>query len=152
MSEFQVNIPEEDYSILQYTREGLPGIAVVNKALCDFEPKDIFAWHLSVIIDFEDLTEQGMPSRAEQTVVDPFCEQVDELVKGAPGMPNALFLARMTWNSTRQMVWRVYNPEIAYKVLQELIDSSNYPRQFDFRMEEDPEWKFAKWHLDNAAL
>ena len=45
MKKFKVLIPEEYYSISDFNQEGLPGVTVINTALRDFEPKELFAWH-----------------------------------------------------------------------------------------------------------
>jgi len=150
MKAYHVIIPEESYSIIKYKQEELPAIAVVNTALRDFEPKEVFSWHLSIIIDFEDLIENGMPSQAERDIVDPFGDNLDVLIKGADAeKSNALFLARVTWNGTRQLIWRVFDPEIVHKTLQKIINGNDYPREFDYRMEQDTEWDYAKWYLEN---
>lgn len=121
MKEYHVIIPEESYSIIKYKQEELPAIAVVNTALRDFEPKEVFSWHLSIIIDFEDLIENGMPSQEERTIVDTFGDYLDQLVKGTDvEKPNALFLARVTWNATRQLIWRVFDAALAHETLQKL--------------------------------
>lgn len=80
---------------------------MLNSGLKDFEHKSIFSWHLSVIIDFKDIVENGMPLREEREIVDPFCDRLDEEIKAGG---NALFLVRETWNKTRRLVWRVYDP------------------------------------------
>ncbi len=148
MTEFKVLIPEEYYSILDFNQENLPGIAVVNTALRAFEPKEVFAWHLSLILDFEDLVDNGMPSSAELEIVDAFGDKLDLLIKGNDlDKPNALFLARITWNKTRELIWRVFNPEIADKTLQDIINNGDYPRQFEYRMEQDDNWDLTEWHL-----
>jgi hypothetical protein len=148
MEEFQVSIPEEDYSILNFTNEDLPGVAVVNMALKDWEPKEVFSYHLSVIIDFEEVVDNGMPSREEGEAVDALEEKLQSLIKGPDiEKPNALFLARVTWNHTRQILWRVFDPEAANEALQGFIDGKSNNREFDYHMEEDTEWKYAEWYL-----
>lgn len=72
MGEFQVSIPQEHYDLLNFTTDDLPGIAVVNSALKTFEPKEVFAWHLSVTLHLNELVEKGMPSRSEVEVIDAF--------------------------------------------------------------------------------
>ncbi|WP_444925617.1 DUF695 domain-containing protein [Microbulbifer sp. TRSA002] len=138
-------IPEEEFGLLEWTQDELPCIAMLNSALKEFEPKKIFSWHLSLIIDFEDLIEKGMPSQQERDIVDPFCDKLDEEIKAGG---NALFLVRETWNGTRRYVWRVYNPDIAHEHLQFILEHKYYPRQFDYHMEQDMEWKQAKWYFD----
>jgi hypothetical protein len=148
MKEFKVLIPDEYYSILDFNQDDLPGVAVINTALRDFEPKEVFAWHLSIMLDFEDLIDNGMPSKAEREIVDPFGDKLDLLIKGDDlEKPNALFLARITWNKTRELIWRVFDPEIADKTLKEIIDNGNPPRQFDYKMEYDENWDLTEWHL-----
>ncbi len=143
--EVRVVLPEEEYGILEWKEERLPCVAVLNSALNDFEPKKIFCWHLSVIIYFDDLVENGMPSQEERDIVDPFCEKLDEEIKAGG---NALFLIRETWNKTRRLVWRVYNPDIAHEHLQYIVDHHRHPRPFDWHMDQDMEWEQAKWYFE----
>jgi hypothetical protein len=151
MTAYRVIIPEENYQLIEFRQEDLPGIGVINEALCDFEPKVVFAWHLSLMIDFEDLIENGMPSKAEREVVDPFGDSLDAVFKGDdPEKPNALFLARITWNRTRELIFRVYDPKPPHEYLSRMIAEKNHPRQFDYRIDDDPEWKLAQWHLKAA--
>ncbi|MDP3334247.1 MAG: DUF695 domain-containing protein [Methylococcaceae bacterium] len=145
VEEFEVILPEERYGILEWQAESLPCVAVLNTALKDFEPKKVFSWHLSLIIDFEDFIENGMPSQQERDIVDPFCDKLDEVIKAGG---NAVFLVRETWNKTRRLVWRVYDPEIAQAHLQFIIEHKNHPRQFDYQMEQDVNWEQAKWYFE----
>ena len=144
-NEVRVVIPEEKFGILEWKEEDLPCIGVLNSALKDFEPKKIFSWHLSVIIDYEELIEKGMPSQEERDIVDPFCDKIDEEIKAGG---NALFLIRETWNGTRRMVWRVYDPEIADAHLKYILEHHRYPRQFDYHMAQDIEWEQAEWYFN----
>lgn len=143
-NEIRIVLPEESYTLIEYKQDGLPCIAAVNSGLLDFEHKEIFHWHLSVIIDFEDIVENGMPSEEEREIVDPFCAKLDEEIKAGG---NALFLVRETWNKTRRLVWMVYDPEIAHQHLQYIIEHYKHPRPFDYRMEEDFEWEQPEWYL-----
>ena len=148
MDEFRVVIPEENYSVLNFKQDNLPGVAVVNNALRDFEPKIVFCWHLSIMIDLNELIENGMPSKNEVNVIDEFGDFLDSNIKGPDKeKPNALFLARITWNSTRELIWRVYDPEIANLFLKEFIEKNQSPREFDYKMEKDDDWKLTTWHL-----
>ncbi len=148
MKEYRVIIPEEKHSIIEFNQEELPGVAVVNVALRHFEPKEVFGWHLSIMINFEDLIDNGMPSQQERSLIDPVEDRLDSMLKGLDKTkPNALFLARITWNATRELIWRIYDPEFANRVMQEVIDTKDYPRPFDYRLEQDIDWKLAKWHL-----
>ena len=146
--EYQVTIPEEKFSISSWEEENLPLICMVNTSLKDFEPKEVFSWHLSLIIDFEELIENGMPSEDERLIVDPFCDKLDEEIKAGG---NALFLLRETWNKTRRLVWRVYDPEIADQHLKYILEYKQYPREFDYYMEQDLNWDNANWYLNEIS-
>jgi hypothetical protein len=149
VTDYRVVIPNDRFHIVEFRQEDMPGIAVVNEALVLFEPKVVFDWHLSIMLKFEDLVLNGMPSRAERELVDPWESLVEAAVKGEdPDKPNALFLARITWNATRELIYRVYEPEAVNRYLVNVIDSKSYPREFDYRMEHDPRWELAKWHIN----
>ena len=112
MKEFKVLIPDEYYSILNFRQEDLPGVAVVNTALREFEPKEVFSWHLSIMVQLEDIVDNGMPSKSEVETIDKLGDFLDDKIKGEDKeKPNALFLARITWNATRELIWRVFDPE-----------------------------------------
>lgn len=148
MADFKVIIPDEFYSLLNFEQDDLPGVAVVNTALKEFEPKIVFAWHLSIMIDLDDLIDNGMPSKSEVEVIDNYGDYLDNEIKGKDKeRPNALFLARITWNKTRELIWRVYDPEVSNSFLQGIITANSYPRQFDYRIDPDDNWELAKWHL-----
>ncbi|MDH5414914.1 MAG: DUF695 domain-containing protein [Flavobacteriaceae bacterium] len=142
--EVRIVLPEEQFTLVEYKEDDHPCIAAINSALIDFEHKDIFCWHLSVIIDFEDIVDNGMPSEEERQIVDPFCDKLDGEIKAGG---NALFLARETWNETRRLVWMVYDPEIANQHLQYIIEYNMHPRPFDYEMKEDHNWEQAEWYL-----
>jgi len=149
MTEYRVIIPAEDYKLVEFRQDNLPGVAVINRALQDFEPKIVFSWHLSLMLRFEDLIENGMPSQTDRDVVDTFGDMLDIQFKGEDKeKPNALFLARITWNATRELIYRVFDPKPVNAVLSKIIEAKSHPREFDYRIEDDPNWELAHWHLN----
>ncbi|MBX2868387.1 MAG: DUF695 domain-containing protein [Acidiferrobacterales bacterium] len=143
-NEVRVVLPEEKFGVLKWNENGLPCVAVLNTGLKNFEHKGVFSWHLTLTIQFKDLIDNGMPSQQERDVVDPFCDKLD-IDSQAGG--NALFLIRETWNESRTMIWRVYDPEVAHSHLQSILKQHQYPREFDYRMEQDQEWEQASWYF-----
>lgn len=143
----RIVLPDEKFTIIEYKQNNLPCIAAVNAGLLDFQHREIFRWHLSVIIDFEEIVENGMPSKEERQVVDLFCDALNEAIKAGG---NALFLIRETWNQTRRLVWMVYDPEIANLHLQYIIENNKHPRQFDYQMQEDFDWQKSVWYLNSV--
>ena len=146
MAKYRVVIPDEVFAALEWEDEGLPAICAVNKSLANFEPKIVFSWHLSIIIDLAELTGNGMPTPEEHDLVSQIAKRADAQLKRDG---NALFLARITWNATRQFLYRIHDPEIANAFLREAVDDEQFARPLEFRMERDKDWTLAKWYLQH---
>ncbi len=146
MQKITISLPVEEYSIIEFSLDEKPGIMTVNAALKDFEHKNIFAWHLSVIVIYNDHVKDNMPSKAEQELLCKFEETLDENIKKNN---NAVFLASITHNGSRELIWRVYNPELPNDFLHELIEKEDHPRPFEFTLDQDIAWTKARWPLDS---
>jgi hypothetical protein len=130
MTEYRVIIPDEKPRIIEFVQDGLYGIAYINRSLIDFQPKEAFSWHLSIMLDIEDTVRNGMPSKKERALLDEFGDVLDTNIRGQDKQkPNALF------------------PEPADKYLQQIIDANSSSRPFDYRIDPDKDWKLAEWHL-----
>jgi hypothetical protein len=141
-------IPEEEHTLIEFRQRNLPGFATVNSALKEFEPKKAFAWHLSVLIRFDDIVQDRLPSDHEQQVLYSFEDRLDSLIK-ANG--NALFLARVTHDAHREIIWRVRDPDAVDSALREILRLKDYRREFDYRMENDPAWDQAQWYMQDSG-
>jgi Family of unknown function (DUF695) len=148
MKATNIVIPEEVHTLREFRQYDLPGFATINTALREFEPKLAFSWHLSVLLQCTDLIKNRLPSPDEQKVLYGFEDKLSALIK-ANG--NALFLARVTHNADRELIWRVHDPEAPHSVIQNIIRARDHPREFDYRIEEDREWLKASWYLNNAS-
>jgi Family of unknown function (DUF695) len=148
MTVVNVRIPKESYSLLEFRQRDLPGFASINTALKEFEPKLIFSWHLSILFECVDLIDNRLPSPDEQNTLYEFEDKLGHLFKVNS---NALFVARVTYDGRRELIWRVHDPEIANSILQKILCTRDYPRQFEYRMEEDQQWQKASWYLNNAT-
>ena len=149
MSMANIRIPEAVYWLIEFRQRDLPGFASVNTALKGFEPKLAFSWHLSLLIKCVDLIDNRLPSPDEQNTLYEFEDKLDQLIKAND---NALFLARVTHDARRELIWRVRDPEIANPIIQKILRTRDYPREFDYRMEEDQQWQKASWYLNDATL
>jgi hypothetical protein len=147
MTAYKLSIPEEKHSLFEFRQRNLPGFATVNSALKEFEPKTFFSWHLSVLIRYDDIVRNRLPSDDEQKILYVFGDKLDSLIKVRG---NALFLARVTHDGHREIIWRVHNPDAADSILKDLLRVKDYPREFDYRMDEDPNWEKAQWYLKKA--
>ncbi len=151
MTQYRVRIPEELYALVECQREGLPAVMVINQALLNFPWPDVFGHHLSIIIDLVNIADNGMPSPPEQKIAFAFSDSLDTVLKGAPDHPNALFLARITWNRTLQLIYRIHDPESAHAALQIIIDRKTHQREFDYRIDPDVRWEMSRWYLDAVS-
>lgn len=149
MSEDSVTIvlPDPHYTLFNGERDSLPEVVVVNDALLAFEHTDIFAWHLEVTLHAVDLADQGMPSPDESKLLFEIGDEIERAILGY----NALFLARSTWNGFRELAYRVYDPDAADKILQELL-AKEQRRFWEFHMKYDPSWKHAGFYFQLFPL
>ena len=104
MTSYKVVIPEEEHGGFEFVQDELPGFSTVNVALDGFEPKTVFGWHLSILIDYEDHIDKELPSPREQVLLNDFEDYLDTLFKKDG---NALFLARVTHGG--QLHYTKYN-------------------------------------------
>jgi hypothetical protein len=151
-----IDLPKDHYTLLDATRDGLPEVIVANEALLNFPHIEVFPWHLRVRLYAEDLAENGMPTRKESLVLFEVGDRIEEVVlsgKTSAGAPNALFLARSTWNEARELHFYVHDPEVAHAALQALLENEHHKRAWDYEMNRDPEWQEGAWifHLFELA-
>ena len=149
MDAYRVVIPKEVQTLIKFRQRDLPGFATVNSALKEFEPKIVFSWHLSVLIRCVQLIEDRLPSTDEQNVLYEFEDKIDPVIK-AKG--NALFLARVTHDAYREIIWRVHDAEAANSALRAILRTKDYLREFDYRIDQDPRWEKTIWYLDKMTV
>jgi hypothetical protein len=149
VTSLRVVIPNEVHTLIKFHQRDLPGFATINSVLRGFEPKISFPWHLSVQLRCVQLVEDRLPSADEQELLYEFEDKLDPLIK-ARG--NALFLARVTHDAHREIIWRVQDAEAANSVLREILRTKDYLREFDYRIDEDPRWEKTQWYLDKVTI
>lgn len=147
----KIRIPEEEFAVVQCAFDETPAVIVVNTSLSKFKHKDVFAWSCSLVIRYKDLAENGMPTAEESDFVYQYLEELSTQIIGDPSHPNALYLARVTWNGTCEVIWQVYDPEPVNEFLKGIIESESYPREFDYKMEYDAKWDKVSWYLKTIS-
>ncbi|CAH0990970.1 hypothetical protein SIN8267_01071 [Sinobacterium norvegicum] len=142
MSVSKFVVAEPIFTVVQREDENSPVYAAINTVLADFneEQQQYFGWQLSLIMDLNTETETGLPDAAEAKEIEPFCTELDRLIS-ADG--NAVPLARISWKKTYELLFRVYNPVEADKVLQTLIEAEENPRPFTYTIDPDEQWEMA---------
>jgi len=132
---------------VEFRQRNLPGFATINSALKNFESKKEFPWQLSIVVECVELVENRLPSSAEQEALYQFEDKIDPLVRSRG---DALFLARTTYDGQRELIWRIRNPEAVNSALQDVIRQKDHTREFDYRIDEDPNWDKASWYLNSV--
>lgn len=148
-----VEIPEPHYSLIDTERDGMPAVVVINDALEGFEHRDIFPWHLTITIEAIRLAKNGMPTKAEATLLDDLGDKLEESLAASTtehGATNILFLARVTCGGKRELVYRVHNPEIADNELKRQI-ARRVEREWSYEMCSDEEWGEAEFASELLA-
>ena len=103
------------------------------------------------MLNFENFIENGMPTNADVLKAEKFEEFLNENIKGEDiEKPNALFLARITWNETQELIWRVYDAELVNNFLEKIVEEKKYHFEFDYKIEDDEDWSLAEWHLESV--
>ena len=138
MPETLVTLPAEILHTVGFVENDRPGVLTVNTALRGFEPRAVFRWQLSLLIEAQDLAEHRLPSATEQQVLRAFEAALRRRI-AADG--NALFAARLTHDGGHELIWRVHDVAVARAEIQALIDSRAHPREFSTRLDDDPQWE-----------
>ena len=136
-----IKIPEEKFVVVESSADGKPAIIVVNTSLRKFKHKELYGWTCSLVIKFKDMAMNGMPTTDESNFVFDYIEELDKTIKGDSIQPNAVYLARITWNGTCEVIWQVKDPKVVHEYLGGIINNKTHPRELDYRIEYDKKWE-----------
>jgi hypothetical protein len=137
-------IPDPHYTLIRTSRGTDPAVVVVNSALRNFSDWATFPWHLVVVISCRDVAQHGMPTASEVAILN---RLEDSLSRVICRDDNALFLARITCSGSRELLFRIHDPEIASSQLGQLLSCPESQREWEYRLEEDMTWHLAEPEL-----
>lgn len=140
LKEINRMIPKPYYTLINTSRGKDPAVVVVNSALRSFENRDTFPWHLKLSIVCKQVGANGMPTSSEVEVLNQLEEEINAQLQVEE---NVVFLARVTCRGNRELLYRAHDPEVANEALQQLISNNNQSREWEYRMEQDLDWKLA---------
>ena len=141
---------KDTFAIVSFEGDSLPAIGMFNERLVNFADKTDFPWNCSVVVRCREVNEVGLPTDAEAEVLNAFEDALNEKIIEDKANLNAIFFGRLNWNSTRELIWKVKNPEPVAAYLQSVIDDKNAIREIDFKIENDKEWKLTE--IYSAAI
>ena len=139
-----MQIPTPYYTLVNTSRDGDPAVVVLNAALRAFRQRGIFPWHLSIVISCQLLAERATHRAQENQSL---YELEDEIARHLTLDENAIFLARVTCRSEREILFRVHDPEAAQDALGTLSGEPTSQRHWAYHMEHDPDWKLTQGTL-----
>jgi hypothetical protein len=148
MEKYYVKIPNENCKVIDFIQDDFSGIAFINVSLKRFEPKIVFSWHFSIMIELKDCEDDGLPNSIAiiQQIENDLRSQINE---EGESKPNGLFLARIFWNHTCELIWKIHNPDVMEEHLKKIINNNLWKNAFDYRIDNDENWKLSEWHLSN---
>jgi hypothetical protein len=139
-----MEVIEPHYTLIKTSRGKKPALVVVNSALRNFPRQHDLPWHLKIVITCRDLAEQGMPTADENQVL---YSIEDSIAAEILADNNGMFLARITCDGRRELVFRMHDADIAAVKLQHLVSTNHAVREWEYRMEEDPDWRLPQPEL-----
>lgn len=144
----QASPPTPFYTLITTSLGGKPAIVVVNSALRWFSGRPKYPWHLRITISCKFLGDNEMPTTVELESLRVIEDRMtNKLCLG----DNVIFLARVTALGEQAIIFRVSDPEIANKTLQELTSDEPQIREWEYWMERDQHWELAQPELDLVA-
>jgi hypothetical protein len=136
-------------------RAGMPAVVVLNDSALSFAHHGIFPWHLEIVIRAASVGKNGMPTPSEVQALDQLGDALEAALeeRTVRGAVNVLFLARITCDSQRELIYRVHDAELADSVLQGAIANLK-SRDWSFTMSVDERWAEAEvyHHLAKSVL
>ena len=129
--------PKSYYTLIETSRGPDPAIVVVNSSLRTFAGRNRFLWHLRIEISCRLIGQNVMPAAEESETLYVIEKKMETRLARNN---NAIFVSRVTCRGSRELSFRVHNPQLANDSLQELLDAPTQSRDWNYRMERDPEW------------
>ena|ERR1700733_11884381 len=133
-------IPSPYYTLINSSRGSDPAVLVVNSALRLFARREYFAWQANIQLTCKDLGANGMPTSEEGAILNTL---EDSISGGVLNASNGVFLAKVTCRGQRELKYRVHDPEITNTFLKDMTSLPNPIREWEYRIEHDPEWSLA---------
>ena len=127
---------QEQFSVFQSELDGRPLVAMIDVGLRDCELKASFPWFLSVSIPLINPNKNGLCSDNDASVLNAW---EDSLENAITAECRFVYVGRVTWNGSREVLYYVDKPEALERRLKE-PGSALASRAFAFRCERDEKW------------
>ncbi len=138
--------PGEDFVLAEGEREGLPAIALINRAYKRYSFTSEYPWHVEIEIAMQDTTDLGLPTSAEADALNALEDYLEEEMTKAGAFHQ---IARQTWNHVRMIDYYVEVGPAAKSLLSRLADSGSTTRPFTVKVEHDDDWSICEGFFQN---
>lgn len=130
---------EDVYSSLEWkTKDGKPGIAIINTTLLDWDRKASHPWILNVVIKFDGEKTSGMPDNETFEILN---QVEDNLLAELKDFEGYLNIGRETCDGEREINFACKDFRKPSKVCQALINTASSKVDVSFDVYKDKYWR-----------
>lgn len=126
------------YGVIEGVKDGKKWVGNVNLLFSSFISKEKLPWLVTIKIHLPMTDNNGLPTNNEANVLNEF---EDELLALMQQKIDLLYIGRISWNGIREVFLQVSSAEVLNDLLSEYIKTERYPREFEYEIKNDPEWK-----------
>jgi hypothetical protein len=124
------------FSVMEGNIDGYPMVAMIHEGLQDYKSRGDTPWFLGFSTPLSNSTPQGLPTSKE---ADDLNRWEDVLDREIHSRCKPIFVGRVTWRGTRELLYYIDDPQQIIPEIQKLIDGGTL-RPFAFRYEQDLTW------------
>jgi len=143
MADRNIILPTDHFTLVKGQDDGQLVTILINDALAQFEDRDIFPWHLSILFSLPH-RDSGRPDDTELKGLNDYEDSLIEGLRSSSERPNALYLSTRTGNNVRCTKFQVHDPEVANSFLQQVCEKNDTPYPMGYKMHHDDEWTDAR--------
>ncbi len=125
------------FTVTQRLKEGHALVATIDTSLRDGKAKADYPWFLSLSTPIVHPTRDGLTTDDEATMLNAW---EDSLEKEFSGECRFVYVGRVTWNGTRELLYYVDRPDSIVPKLEKLAQDDS-KRHFSVRHERDEQWR-----------
>lgn len=128
---------DESFSVLEGKLNGLPLMAMIDMGLRGYKLKAQLPWFLSLTTNLSETTKDGQPTTKESTNLEEWEDLVEKRISTACQF---VYVGRVTWNASRELLFYADSTEPISSVL-EALSAEHMIRSFSFHCERDDKWE-----------
>jgi hypothetical protein len=134
------------FTVTQRMKDGQPLFATIDTSLRDGRLKSDHPWFLSISTPILHPTKYGLTTDDEASMLN---DWEDALEKEFSGECRFVYVGRITWNGTRELLFYVDRPDSIVPKLEKLAQDGTR-RQFNVRHERDEQWEEVRPYLESS--